>query len=106
MSSCKPGDRVRLIYMPNDPDPIPAGATGTVIDVTDGAFAQITVAWDNRRSLALVPGVDEFAVIGHTDLVAECLACPECHNPAMDLLEWGEDYEKVTCSLCHTVYEP
>ena len=54
--------------MPDDPDPIPAGATGTVLAVTDGPLGQILVAWDNSsRSLALVPGVDRFDVIGHTD---------------------------------------
>ena len=62
------GDRIRLIAMPDDPDPIPAGATGTVLAVTTGRFAQIDVAWDNSsRSLSLVPGVDRFEVIGHID---------------------------------------
>ena len=64
----RPGDRIRLIEMPDDPDPIPAGATGTVLAVTTGRFAQIDVAWDNSsRSLSLVPGVDRFEVIGHID---------------------------------------
>ena len=106
MILCKPGDRIRLIRMPQDPDPIPPGTTGTVIEVTEGTMAQITVAWDNRRSLALVPGVDEFEIVGHSDLVAECFGCPGCHNRAMDLLNWDEDYEQVTCALCGTNYEP
>jgi len=60
------GDRIRLIEMPNDPDPIPAGAAGTVLSVTTGPYAQIEVAWDgSTRSLALIPGVDRFEVIGH-----------------------------------------
>jgi hypothetical protein len=53
--------------MPDDPDPIPAGATGTVLAVTTGPYAQIDVDWDNGRSLSLVPGVDRFEIIGHTD---------------------------------------
>jgi len=62
------GDRIRLIAMVDDPDPIPAGATGTVLAVTTGRFAQIDVAWDNSsRTLSLVPGVDRFEVIGHID---------------------------------------
>ena len=61
------GDRIRLIAMPDDPDPIPAGATGTVLAVTTGRFAQIDVAWDSGRALSLVPGVDRFDVIGHID---------------------------------------
>ena len=32
MTIPKPGDRIRLVAMPNDPDPIPIGATGTVTD--------------------------------------------------------------------------
>jgi hypothetical protein len=57
------GDRIRLISMPDDPDPIPAGATGTVVAVTEGRFAQIDVDWDNGRTLSLVPGVDRFETI-------------------------------------------
>lgn len=30
----KPGDRIRLLAMPDDPDPIPSGEVGTVIEVT------------------------------------------------------------------------
>ena len=65
--SIRRGDRIRLTAMPDDPDPIPAGATGTVLSVTDGPLGQIVIAWDNGRSLALVPGVDRFDVIGHTN---------------------------------------
>jgi hypothetical protein len=67
MPSTRPGDRIRLLSMPDDPDPIPAGATGTVLSVTTGPYAQIEVDWDNGRSLALVPGVDRFEVIGSVD---------------------------------------
>ena len=61
------GDRIRLLSMPNDPDPIPAGSTGTVISVTTGPFAQIEVDWDNGRTLALIPGVDRFEVIDRSN---------------------------------------
>ena len=61
------GDRIRLLSMPDDPDPIPTGATGTVLSVTTGAFAQVEVEWDSGRTLALIPGVDRFEIIGHTD---------------------------------------
>jgi hypothetical protein len=68
MPTVTPGSRIRLIAMPDDPDPIPAGSQGTVLSVTTGRFAQIEVDWDDlRRSLALVPGVDRFEIIGHTD---------------------------------------
>jgi len=57
------GDRIKLLHMPDDPDPIPAGSTGTIESVTDGPLGQVWVRWDNGRLLALVPGVDRFEVI-------------------------------------------
>jgi hypothetical protein len=64
------------------------------------------VAWDNRRSLVLIPGTDLFEVTGDTDLTEDCFGCPECGNRAMDLLEWDEDYMQVTCAICRTTYTP
>jgi len=64
MPSMQIGVRIRLIQMPDDPDPIPPGSTGTITRVTDGPYAQIEVRWDCGRSLSLVPGVDRFEVIG------------------------------------------
>ena len=60
----KVGDRIKLTCMPNDPDPIPLGSEGVVVEVTDGPLAQIVVEWIGlNRSLSLVPGVDEFEII-------------------------------------------
>ena len=64
MPNGKPGDHIRMIEMPNDPDPIPPGSEGVVVDVTDGPLAQIIVDWKNGRSLTLIPGVDRFEIIG------------------------------------------
>ena len=62
------GDRIRLIAMPDDPDPIPAGSEGVVVEVTEGPLAQIIVDWIGiNRSLALVPGVDVFEIIGRKE---------------------------------------
>jgi hypothetical protein len=61
------GDRIRLLAMPDDPDPIPTGSTGTVISATTGAFAQIDVEWDNGRTLALIPGVDQYEITDLSD---------------------------------------
>ncbi len=64
MTNVKPGDHIRLIEIPNDPDPIPPGSEGVVVDVTDGPLAQIEVEWIGiKRSLALIPGVDRFEII-------------------------------------------
>lgn len=70
MTRIQIGVRIRLLQMSDDPDPIPAGSTGTVTGVTDGPLAQISVDWDNGRSLNLVPGVDQFDVIDRADSVA------------------------------------
>jgi hypothetical protein len=68
IQTVRPGDCIRLIAIVDDPDPIPAGATGTVLAVTDGPLGQVVVEWDNTsRSLALIPGVDRYEVISHTD---------------------------------------
>jgi hypothetical protein len=53
------GDRVRLLHMPDDPDPIPAGSVGTVQLITDLHFSaepqvQFLIKWDNGRSLSCV----------------------------------------------------
>ncbi len=64
MDCVRKGDRIRLIEMPNDPDPIPSGSEGLVIEVTEGPLAQIIVKWIGmERSLALIPGVDRFEIV-------------------------------------------
>jgi len=52
--SLKTGDRIRLISMPGDPNPLPAGSLGVVLRVIDhGDWQQVEVAWDNGRKLML-----------------------------------------------------
>ena len=61
-----PGDRIRLIKMSNDPDPIEPNTTGTVKKVgTVYMFGEdhLYVDWDNGRRLSLLVGTDEFEVI-------------------------------------------
>ena len=103
---CKVGDRIRLVSMPDDPDPLAEGTTGTVVSVTDGPYGQIGVDWDNGRSLFLIPGIDSYELIEDADLVDEDSACPRCHNRLVDELVWDDHGEAVTCSLCGHTFEP
>ena len=56
-----PGTRIRLIEIPNDPNPVSVGTCGTVLAVDDAG--QLLMQWDNGRSLSLIPGVDNFEVL-------------------------------------------
>jgi hypothetical protein len=48
------GDRVRLLSMPQDPDPVPLGSLGTVVEVHEFSdWTQVEVDWDNGRKLML-----------------------------------------------------
>ena len=61
-----PGDRIRLIKMSDDPEPIEPNTTGTVKKVgTVYMFNEdhLYVDWDNGRTLSLLVGTDEFEVI-------------------------------------------
>lgn len=67
VTELKEGDRIRLIQMGKDPDPILPGAEGTITFVTDltkiNMGHQIGVAWDNGRNLSLCVPEDTFEVI-------------------------------------------
>jgi hypothetical protein len=54
------GDRIRLIEMKNDPNPVESGTEGTVYHVGGGV---INIEWDNGRDLGVVIGVDIFTSI-------------------------------------------
>ncbi len=63
------GDRIRLVSMRDDPDPIPPGPLGTVRRVShhgsgEDAWQQIEVDWDNGRTLMLVVPPDAFEIVG------------------------------------------
>lgn len=64
-----PGTRIMLDNM-NDPyAPVPAGTKGTVRYVDDAG--SVAVAWDNGRSLALIPDVDSFRKLTQQEIAQE-----------------------------------
>ena len=68
MTSPQPGDRIGLVAMPDDPDPVPPGTTGTVTSVEQhgtgrNAWLQVEVDWDNGRKLMLTTPPDRFEVL-------------------------------------------
>lgn len=61
---CTVGDRIRLIEMGDDPDPVASGTEGVIIGFSDSrGLEQIVVKWDSGRSLNLLPGTDRFTVV-------------------------------------------
>ena len=61
------GDRIRLLSMTDDPDPIQVGQLGTVVSVSrhgggNDAWYQIDVSWDSGRTLMLVCLPDKFEI--------------------------------------------
>ena len=60
-----PGTRIQLIYM-EDNWAVPSGTRGTVECVDDQG--QIHPKWDNGRSLAIVPQVDQFRKVTEQEL--------------------------------------
>ena len=64
----RPGDRIRLLAMRDDPNPIQVGQTGTVVGIKrhgsgKDEWFQIDVSWDNGRTLMLVSPPDEFEIV-------------------------------------------
>lgn len=64
------GNRIRMVFMPNDPQSIPAGDEGTIVDVTyvnaswaREKFTQLHVKWDNGRRLSCICPPDIVEVI-------------------------------------------
>ena len=64
----KPGQRVECVLMLDEHDPVPPGARGTVTHVdkwgASNNSANVHVAWDNGRTLALLTDVDQWKVLG------------------------------------------
>ena len=65
------GTRIRLISMPDKPEarPILPGSIGSVAHIDDAG--QIHMKWDNGRTLAIVPQVDQFRKLTKQELMEE-----------------------------------
>lgn len=53
----KIGDRIEMVHMPSDPDPILSGSQGTIENIQDidwpgRGFQQLWVKWDDGRTLS------------------------------------------------------
>ncbi len=55
------GTRIRLNSMADPYAPIPPSTEGVVQAVDDAG--QLSMKWDNGRSLSLIPGEDSFSII-------------------------------------------
>ena len=53
------GRKITLEHM-EDFEPIPDGATGTIVHVDD--WGHYHVQWDNGRALSVIPGEDRFKI--------------------------------------------
>lgn len=73
----KANDRIVLVYMGNDPDPIPVGTVGTVRDTigfvrfdNNEKEIQIAVEWDNGRTLNCICPPDIVRKLYGTELTS------------------------------------
>lgn len=66
--SAQPNDRIRLDYTNDEYTHLRPGAEGTVTGVTVGEFAQVRVRWDDGSNLSLLPDIDRYTVIGHSNV--------------------------------------
>ena len=64
-----PGTRVMLNNMDDPYSPVESGTRGTVRYVDDSG--QLGVAWDNGRSLSLIPGEDRFRKLTQQEIIQE-----------------------------------
>ena len=68
--SCYPPGTRSVLSCMNDPyAPVESGTQGSVRYVDDAG--QVAVAWDNGRSLSLIPGVDSFRKLTQQEITQE-----------------------------------
>lgn len=74
------GTRIELGHMDDPCHPVPDGTLGTVDHVDDAG--QIHMKWDNGRSLAIVPEVDDFSIV---DKIKVIVVEPDKHPEVKDI---------------------
>lgn len=97
MTNVRAGHRIRLVEMPEDPDPVPAGSLGTVRLVQEGVWRDgaltLTVVWDNGRSLNIISPPDRY------EIVRSCEKCGEVDDVgAHD--DYDETWQQWKCFCC------
>ena len=67
--SVEVGDRIKLMFMPDDPHPLDSGSEGVVTSI-DKNVGVINVKWDNGSSLSLIIDVDQYEILNESDSTA------------------------------------
>ncbi len=68
-SAYPPGTRIMLLSIGSDPRPVEGNTRGTVMDVDD--IGTLHCAFDNGRSLGIIPGEDSFRKLTDEELAEE-----------------------------------
>ena len=76
-----PGTRVEMLQMQDPWGAVEPGVRGTVIHVDD--IGQLHMAWDNGRSLSLIPTEDKFRKLTPEEIPAETEAETAAMNPIL-----------------------
>jgi hypothetical protein len=85
----KKGERIELIEMVDDPNPIEPGTKGTISKID--SIGQIHVDWDNGRTLALLPGVDKYKIIQERIKTFESFILETGEWPRYATLDYAEE---------------
>ena len=91
-----PGTRLELQEMEDPYAPVQSGTRGTVAVVDD--MGQIHMNWDNGRTLAVIPGVDQFRKLTEQEIQEE-QKITITHVSANDLRK-GKDREGLVLQGC------
>ena len=80
-----PGTRVLLLHMGEDPRPVEDNVRGTVQCVDD--MGTVHCAFDNGRTLGLIPGEDSFRMLTEQELATEQEqeSEPEMTEPSLEM---------------------